>query len=224
MDFELKELVLALQSDNEKILEHLINTGLQLDMKIHDPHNSLHPFLQFEPPLLSVAAFYGARKCFRIIAGKFPQFFVRDKRGMSLAHFSILGGDCDIIDLLFGFGLEFDKCLPFAAQNGNGIVFRFLCQLLDKDLDINEMDSNGMAAIHYASLNGDYDLIKFLEIIGADLSLRNAERMTPLLIASKCGYPEIVQYLCNTDGIDINATDEDIYILFMIIHPFLWQS
>jgi len=27
----------------------------------------------------------------------------------------------------------------------------------------------------------------------------------------------------NIDGIDINATDEDIYLLFMIIHPFLWQ-
>ena len=159
MEFELEELYVALQSDDSQVLGQFLNTGLQLDMKIQDPNHVLPPFLQNEPSLLSAAAYYCARNCFKLVAERYQNFFITDNAGVPLTDFAILGGDCDIIDLLKGFGLEFEKSLPFAAKNKKDTAFRFICQIQDKqfDIDIFDADKNRLPpTLNYLSDDFDY--------------------------------------------------------------------
>ena len=207
MDKDLKLLYVALQSDNVEMLTQLINTGLQLDLKVPDPDHVLPPFLQNEPPIISMTVYYGARNCFKLIADRYQEFFAVDNENHPITLFAILGGDCDLIDMLKKVGQDFSECLPFAAKNGKGTVFRFIYQLYNESLDLNSVDETGNASIHYAAQNGDFELIKFLKENGANPDIKNADGITPLSLAAKNGYADIARYLAKLDSVNVNASD-----------------
>ena len=225
MEFELEDLYISLQSDNSILLGNLLNSGLQLDMKIPDPKKNLPSFLQNEPPLLSAASYYCARNCFKLIAERYQQFFISDSIGNPLTYFTILGGDCDLIDLLKGFGLEFEKCLPFAAKNKKSSVFRFICQIQDIPFDIDIFDNEKNSSVHYAAFNGDLELLKFLHQNGSNLTLKNGEGMSPICIASKEGYSDIVKFLTTIKNVNINESDNTnvFFILLQLLYYGLLQ-
>jgi hypothetical protein len=57
----------AVQNDDVDDLQDMIAYGLSIDF-IHDtPADSDADLLKFSPPLVSLAAFYGAEKCFRYL-------------------------------------------------------------------------------------------------------------------------------------------------------------
>lgn len=200
-------LYVALQSDNVEILTQLLNTGLQLDLKVPDPNHSLPPFLQNEPPIISIAVYYGARNCFKLIADRYQDFFAVDNLNHPITLFAILGDDCDLIDMLKKVGQDFSVCLPFAAQNNKGTVFRFIYQIYNQTIDLNEKDENHNASVHYAAQNGDFELIKFLNDNSANMDIKNQDGMTPLAIAAKYGFSDIVRYLAKLDSVDVNSKD-----------------
>lgn len=207
MDKDIRLLYVALQSDNVEMLSQLINTGLQLDLKVPDPDHVLPPFLQNEPPIISMTVYYGARNCFKLIADRYQEFFAVDNLNHPITLFAILGGDCDLIDMLKKVGQNFSECLPFAAQNGKGTVFRFIYQLYNEAIDLNSHDETGNASIHYAAQNGDFELIKFLKDNGAEMDIKNKQGMTALALAAKNGYADIVRYLAKLDAVDVNSKD-----------------
>ena len=209
MEIDLNELYVALQSDNVQTLTKLLNTGLQLDQKIPDPSKVLPPFLQNEPPILSMSAFYGARNCFKLIADKYQEFYAVDNLDTPISHFAILGGDCDIIDMLRKVGQDFAVALPFAAEHMKGIVFRFVCNIYEFSLDLNIKDEKGNASIHYAAANGDFELVRFLQENMAEMDIVNKDGMTPLALAAHNGYADIVRFIAKLPGIDVNAQNKD---------------
>ncbi|OHT15470.1 hypothetical protein TRFO_14094 [Tritrichomonas foetus] len=217
MDIDLPLLYVALQSDNIEILTQLLNSGLQLDLKIPDPDHVLPPFLQNEPPIISMATYYGARNCFKLIADRYQEFFAVDNLNRQITLYAILGDDCDLIDMLKKVGQDFSECLPFAAQNMKGTVFRFIYQLYNESLDLNLFDENGNASVHYAAQNGDFELIKFLHENNTSMDIKNSTGMTPLALAAKHGFADIVRYLAKLDAVDVNASDKHgvYYFIFM---------
>lgn len=70
--------------------------------------------------------------------------------------------------------------------------------MLSKGADVNETassgDVEGWAAIHYASSNGNEELIRFLIKNGADVNAKTADGNTPLSIVGS-NHPDIVEIL-----------------------------
>ena len=209
MEIDLPLLYVALQSDNVEILTQLVNTGLQLDLKVPDPERVLPPFLQNEPPIISMATYYGARNCFKFIADRYQEFFGVDNLNRPITLYAILGADCDLIDMLKKLGQDFTRCLPFAAQHMKGTVFRFIYQLYNETLDLNTLDESGNASVHYAARNGDFELVKFLYENRAKMEIKNNDGMTPLALAAKYGFADIVKFLAKIDEVNVNSSDKD---------------
>jgi ankyrin repeat protein len=55
--------------------------------------------------------------------------------------------------------------------------------------------ANGWSALHYASMNGDTELVQYLILHGANVNKATAEGSTPLFLAKMEGYDEIVNIL-----------------------------
>ncbi|XP_038218336.1 uncharacterized protein LOC119836936 [Zerene cesonia] len=76
-----------------------------------------------------------------------------------------------------------------------------LASILEK-VDINHVDDNGNAAIHYAAMNGNLDVIKELTVNMANINIKNEDnKMTALHYAALKGHSEVVNYLveCGAD-------------------------
>ncbi|KAJ4191030.1 hypothetical protein NW755_005241 [Fusarium falciforme] len=77
--------------------------------------------------------------------------------------------------------------------------------------DLNEWnDQSRYTALQAAIFWGHYDVAKILVTSGADLTVRDTEGRTPLLMAARLGQPEMVQLLLD-HGADINDKDNDSY-------------
>ena len=101
--------------------------------------------------------------------------------------------------------MQMDKILIKACQNGQkGIVESFLKR---NNMNINHVDNDGYAALHYACAKGTRDIVKMLIAHGADVSLASNKGVTPLHLAAKTGSKEIIKMLVD-EGADINVTDD----------------
>jgi hypothetical protein len=57
----------AVQNDDVNELQQMIACGLSIDFVLETPADSDPDLLKLSPPLISLAAFYGAEKCFRYL-------------------------------------------------------------------------------------------------------------------------------------------------------------
>lgn len=207
---DVRMLKLALKTDNEKILQSLMKKGLNAT-DVLTQSEDLPEMLRHEPPLYSACVYYAARKCFKLLASSNQNFYKEDLEGVQISKFAIIGGDCDIIDILNLFGFEFEKDLPFAAKNRCDVVFKFICQIQVKEFDIDIMDSTNNASVHYAAQNGDLDLLKFLKEQKSNFNIINGDGYTPLMFAVMRGHVECVRYLineCSDIHVDVNIADK----------------
>lgn len=74
--------------------------------------------------------------------------------------------------------------------------------------EINALDGEGLAAIHWASDRGSYETIKMLLDNGAKVNLQDADGQTALHYAASCGHSECVKVLLS-EGADPKLKDSD---------------
>ena len=99
-----------------------------------------------------------------------------------------------------------DKLLLKACQNGQkGVVLAFLKK---DNVNVNAVDENGCAPIHYASRKGYRDIVKLLLEKGADAAQISNQSVTPLHMAVMSGNKEVIQLLAEA-GADLDATDKE---------------
>jgi len=91
----------------------------------------------------------------------------------------------------------------YAAKTGNIDAIK---QYLEKKIDINGHDQGGATALSHAVLARKITTVKFLISRGADVTLPNRDRNTPLHSAAFLGYSDIAQVLLD-GGADLNATN-----------------
>ena len=82
-----------------------------------------------------------------------------------------------------------------------------MCELLRKNganvnAALTRKNASGWTALHYAAVNGDIDLVKYLIKHGANINKASAEGSTPLFLAKMGGYNEIVKILRNAGAKD----------------------
>ena len=96
-----------------------------------------------------------------------------------------------------------DGMTPFLQATlgvSSGKVTLEMCDLLrKKGADINaaltKPSAVGWTALHYAAINGDVELVKYLIKYGADINKATGEGSTPLYLAQLAKHEEIVKLL-----------------------------
>ena len=111
------------EDDDSSRLSEFINDvdNVNYKVKSFDSEN-LQPILQSEPPLISIAAFYGSIECFQMLMYSEADLSICDNCDRAVAHFASAGGNISICDLLDSAGVDFsakDKekrtCVLFVA-------------------------------------------------------------------------------------------------------------
>src|SRR5688572_5477383 len=89
-------------------------------------------------------------------------------------------------------------------------------ELLGRNTDVNQSQSDGTTLLHWAIYYNDLDLVKQLLRRDADVNARNEYGATPLSQAAITGNPEILQELLDA-GVDVNERGADDQTALMII-------
>lgn len=91
-----------------------------------------------------------------------------------------------------------------ACQNGQkGVAESFLKK---GDINVDRIDNEGFAPLHYACRKGTREIVRMLIEYGADVNVTSNEGITPLQLAVTTGSKEIIKMLVDA-GADVNATD-----------------
>ncbi len=159
-------------------------------------------------PLLIEAAANGHADTARVLleAGADPD--IRDAEGKTALFWAASQGFTPTVQLLLEAGANPDlpdltgmNPLMAAAKNG---FRRVVALLLENGAEVNAVEESGrpferedsrMTALAYATRGGHTEIVRLLLEHGADSRLRNAAGETPLDIARKSGYADIVQLL-----------------------------
>jgi len=103
-----------------------------------------------------------------------------------------------------------DGMTPFLQATlgvSSGKVPIELCELLRKNganvnAALTRKNASGWTALHYAAVNGDIRLLKYLIKLGANVNKATAEGSSPLFLAKMGDYDEIVKILRNAGAKD----------------------
>lgn len=116
--------------------------------------------------------------------------------------------DGKVEDLNFTNNLEQTPLIK-ACANKLYSVFKYL--ISKPEVNVNAIDKKGRNCLHFAVYNDDTRLTKnLLERPEIDVNLQSLkDKKTPLIIAAREGYSEIVQMLLNRSDIDVNVKKDD---------------
>ncbi|XP_022097081.1 transient receptor potential cation channel subfamily A member 1-like [Acanthaster planci] len=138
-----------------------------------------------------------------------------DNRGCTPIHYATRDGNIKSVKSLIELGAtvnlkDFKKQSPlhFAAKYGR---FNSCKRLLDSSIGpniINDIDGEGMTALHIAALNGHAKVIQLLLLRGALLH-RDYKGRTPLHLAAMAGYQECMKILLTTHNYLLDQADDN---------------
>lgn len=148
---------------------------------------------------------YEIEKCRDKAAEEYAKEGDHDTHGLLKAIFYGNASACEryIEEFYYDVDANF-SLLHIATISGFSEIVR---ALISGGADVNQADSRGMSALHYASYSTIDDpimLITSLVEAGADIDALNDEEITPLLIAAMRGTTEIARLLVDA-GADIEA-------------------
>lgn len=215
MNVDERELINAIKKDNVKLLQKIFESkdvtkfSFSTNLIIYDP------VLQDKPPIISVAAFFGAANCLNYLIKSGVSLTTLDNQSRSIQYFSVAGGNIEIIKILSSSFLDFTEFTHLAAGLGNLSILKFLINELK--CDPTTKDALGCTLLHNVAIGGDTKtadwLIKsnFIDINSRDqlgifflfFFLNN----TPLHLAAFHGNLNIIKLLLKVPGIDLNPTN-----------------
>ena len=99
-----------------------------------------------------------------------------------------------------------DTVLHCASGNGD----LDMCQLFVNTykIDCNVENKDKYTPLHFASMYGRINIVRFLLYNGAAINAVNKKSQTPLLFAVHCGHHQTVEFLLK-QGADVNIPDID---------------
>lgn len=110
---------------------------------------------------------------------------------------------------------------PSKIKFGSGAIFLSACQAGDydeieavlrdnDDISINYANSDGLTALHSATIDGNSKMVKYLISKGADINVQDHEGWSCLHAAASCGYVEIAKILVenNIDLLPVTSEGE----------------
>lgn len=124
---------------------------------------------------------------------------VKPKSGMGVAVSTLHDSDEAILDV--------DKSIYDWCKEGN--IEQVIQRLNSKDdNDVNALDQNGLALLHWACDRGLEEMVNVLLNRGANINVQDCDGQTPLHYAASCEHLYLVRLLlCR--GADVNLMDSD---------------
>jgi ankyrin len=131
----------------------------------------------------------------------------QDIDGQKTLHLAAAGGNKAVVAFLLRNGADVisrDAAgvtpLMLACKKGHVEVVKMLLEARNGK-GLQEWDGGGWRALHFAAYGGNINVVKVLLSEGADVSSRDADGVTPLMLACKKGHLEVVQVLLEaTEG------------------------
>jgi len=132
------------------------------------------------------------------------------KGGRHLVHLAAENGNIELLEFLLNLGGSIDinikddkdySAIHIAVLSGN---LKFIKVLLEKGVNVNEMNYNGNTPLHIAAKKGKDEIIRFL--IEHCIDPKNNENQTPLHLAVYKNNLQAVKILIENTA-DINAQD-----------------
>lgn len=155
-----RHLFSALKSDNLDRFQEYVPAFFSPDYQFTRMLACSCPRLHNRPPLLAVAAFYGAIHCFRYLLLQNADISKTDSAGTTVANLAVAGGDIDILNILEDAGASFQGTAFTAAETGNFEVFMWL--FATREIDLTERNPDQRTVLHAAASSGNWRLINFL--------------------------------------------------------------
>jgi ankyrin repeat protein len=150
-----------------------------------------------ELPWFSCAR-YGYNSLLKKLFSMWPSIIqTRNSRGCTALHEAVRQGQLETVDLLLGYGIEFDavdengeSAVILASRNG---FVKILWSLLKKHPNTALRDSSKFTALHHASIMGYRNIAKLLIDEHAPIIATDGSGNTPLHLAVQNNHIELVE-------------------------------
>lgn len=230
----------ALKFDNVDLLRKYasspsFNINEQLPPSFFEPSW----FVQNEPSLLAFAAYFGSLKCFTYLTSCHASMLNVGRMGSLLSHYAVAGGNLEIVRLCEQGGCDFTGSLHVAAAFSRPEIFFWIQQTMFKTIDddeyieifanaaesncypilefclsnwsrINDLNYDGMNALHNVAKNGNLECLIFLSKLDEiDMNKTSRENLTALHYAAKHNRAEVIEFLLGLEVVNVNAASKN---------------
>ena len=227
---EQDEMILLLQKDDIDGFFSFLSKNPTIDLtKEQELDEDGYYYYLFDDfvSLIDFCCFFGSLKCFKYL------LLNKCEITKETLHYSIAGGNQEIIALLQQNGHSFEECLETSVKYHryeltNWLLENYKCKPfpLSKCIEYYNIDAffyffehghslneitefEGWTCLHSASHIGSLPIVQYLIEKDANLEEKDFEKRTPLHVASEFGHLAIVQYLIEK-GANIEAKDCDL--------------
>lgn len=99
--------------------------------------------------------------------------------------------------------------LAIASGSGNqDLTIRILKDFVERGADCKEAGRDGLSSMHWAALKGSFEVVAYLQSLGASLDSRGKDGITPLMaIAAAAAPPETIKAFGNIQGVGLDSWD-----------------
>ena len=202
----------AILTDDVEAFTEVINDEELANQKLVIISQKIPKILSHFPPLLSVAAFFGAKEICNYLISMNAKRDATDKNGLSLAHFAAAGGDLQLFKEFVDTENynDTDICMNYpihyAALMGHADIVKYIWS---KGSDFIKVLSLKMKyPIHLACENGHVDVVDFLLSQNISVNETSDNGKTPLMYAACGGHQKLTNFLLSRNA-DVNFRDND---------------
>ncbi|KAF3905818.1 Ankyrin-2 [Arthrobotrys entomopaga] len=202
-------LIRAILSNNPSTLRTLLSTN-------HDPNQTAGKYSW--SPLHFAAYHHHTPTILSLLLSHNADISAREvKDGFTPLHKAAERGYVDIITTLLDAGADIESPSN-AGSTPLLIAVKFgytqaVEVLLSRRADVNCVDRTGRGVLHIAAEKGNLELLRLLYEKGVGVAGAvdegNAKGRTPLYLAVRNGWVDVVRYLVTLDGVDVNKAGDD---------------
>lgn len=117
----------------------------------------------------------------------------KDKDGRGAFHYAIYNGHEQMLQLIIASGFDLSSLFIKSAKRGDYYYVKSAIEYGMGLIDINAVDEMGNTALHYASLNSEERIVKFLVESGADKKKKNLKGYTAFTSTADEGIRKLLQ-------------------------------